>query len=252
MSRARFRTPVLTVLGLCLIVVVAVAVTGCGNQREPVVLEIRPGTSTLEVGQTVNFILWNVSTGTEENGLHWDWWVDPLEGAKCVGGEFTATEPGEYTVTVLRIEGDTDDQPVKVYDARVTVVEKAPSEVLYDNHNDQGVSNGGTPASFELLEQVMLTTVETYHWNDAAGVGETGEISLQAEDGTVYGPWETEGREGQGGVPNAYWTAVADVELPPGNYTVIDSDPGTWSQNAGTGGAGMVRISVEAEGGAEE
>lgn len=245
MSLARFRTPVLAVLGLCLIVAMALTLPGCGR-RQPLELNIRPSGQTIEVGQTVTFILWNDSTDTEEDAKRWDWYVSP-EGAECDSGEFTATEPGYYTVSVLRDEWDTSDQPLKVNVAHITVVAKAPSEVLYDNHNDQGVSNGGTPASFEILDQVLLTSVETYHWNDAAGVGETGEISLQAEDGTVYGPWKTDGREGQGGAPNAYWTAVADIELPPGNYIVIDSDPGTWSQNAGTGGEGMVRISVEAE-----
>jgi hypothetical protein len=33
-------------------------------------------------------------------------------------------------------------------------------------------------------------------------------------------------------VQNAYWTVYLNVTLPAGTYTVIDSDPATWSHNA--------------------
>jgi hypothetical protein len=54
-------------------------------------------------------------------------------------------------------------------------------------------------------------------------------------------------------VPNAYWNTRPGVTLAPGTYTVIDSDPSTWAQNAGTGGAGHIRVetgSVSATGSA--
>jgi hypothetical protein len=47
-------------------------------------------------------------------------------------------------------------------------------------------------------------------------------------------------------VPNAYWNARPGVTLAPGTYTVIDSDPSTWAQNAGTGGAGHIRVETGA------
>jgi hypothetical protein len=36
------------------------------------------------------------------------------------------------------------------------------------------------------------------------------------------------------------------VTVPAGRYTVIDSDPGTWSQNADSGGEGHVIVHGEA------
>jgi hypothetical protein len=152
---------------------------------------------------------------------------------------FTATIPGVYEVGVLK-----EGRLANYSPATVTVVEAA-SGVSLNNHNVLAVQNGGTPPTFEFEDVMKLLTVQTYHYNLGSGVGETGEISLQAEDGTVYGPYATEGREGQGGVPNAYWTATPDVELPPGSYTVIDSDPSTWSQNSGSGGEGFVVIEGE-------
>ena len=56
-----------------------------------------------------------------------------------------------------------------------------------------------------------------------------GPIGLESADGAVLGPWPAAGSEGQGGVPNAYWTVTPNVVVPAGRYTVVDSDPGTWS-----------------------
>jgi hypothetical protein len=60
--------------------------------------------------------------------------------------------------------------------------------------------------------------------------------------GQFFGPWAATGTPGQGGVPNANWVAEPDVTLPPGDYTVYDSDPSTWAQNDASGGAGMIWI----------
>ena len=118
--------------------------------------------------------------------------------------------------------------------------------VLFDNQNILAVQNGGTSPSFTVAVATTVTKIQTYHWNDASGNGSTGTISLKADDGTVYGPWDTVGAEGQGGVPNAYWAATPNVTIPAGRYTVVDSDPGTWSQNADSGGAGFVIVTGQA------
>lgn len=143
----------------------------------------------------------------------------------------------EYTFTDEdQIKEDAETEEIEVR------VGGAPN---YTNHNVAAVQNGGTPPRLEVKEDVRVTSIETYHWNDGTGTGVTGTISIQGEDGTVYGPFETTGSEGQGGVPNAYWTAEIDIDLPPGTYTVLDSDPGTWAQNGGSGGKGMIRVETE-------
>ena len=117
----------------------------------------------------------------------------------------------------------------------------APDPVLFEISSIAGTSNGPTKPSVAELPAARITDITTYHWNDAQGAT-PGTIALEAEDGTVYGPFQTEGADGQGGVPNAYWIAKVDVEVPAGTYTVIDSDPATWSWAPDTDERGMVTI----------
>lgn len=121
----------------------------------------------------------------------------------------------------------------------------ATEGVVFDNQNVLAVQNGGTSPTFELASETIVTKIETYHWNDASGNASAGEISLRRDDGEVHGPWKTVGRPGQGDVPNAYWAASPNVTLPAGAYTIVDSDPGTWSQNADSGGKGFAIVHAQ-------
>ena len=99
--------------------------------------------------------------------------------------------------------------------------------------------NGATtPTTFSISQSWLVTYILTYHWNNGQGVT-PGTIGLRASDGTVYGPWQATGEPGQGGVPDANWIVRPNAVIPPGTYTVVDSDPSTWAQNDETGGAGM-------------
>lgn len=86
---------------------------------------------------------------------------------------------------------------------------------------------------------IHLNYIETYHWNYGNGVSEPGTIGIKDENGNKYGPWQATGREGSGGVENAIWRADADVSVPAGTYTIIDSDPETWSHNKESGLSGF-------------
>lgn len=197
----------------------------------------------------------------EESKQNWSgsevaWAVSPADGASVsAAGVFVATKPGSYTVTghPARDGAGYVEEPTTI-----TVVEALqhkggsdggaevdPDEAvsIYDNHNAGGVVNGGTPPTFQLDRPAVVTFLETYHYNDGSGTGAPGEVGLKSSDGTVYGPWKAEGVPGQGNVPNAYWRAYPMVELPAGTYTVTDTDHATWSQNGGSGGVGMVRLS---------
>ncbi len=114
---------------------------------------------------------------------------------------------------------------------------------LLDNGNISSVYNLPTrPTVIRLAQEIVLTSITNYHWNDGRGTPRTGSITLRDASGRSYGPWPTSGRPGQGGVPNAYWTATPNVRMPAGDYVVIDSDPATWSQNSGSDGAGHTRF----------
>jgi hypothetical protein len=113
-------------------------------------------------------------------------------------------------------------------------------EKLFDNGNIYAVQNRPTQQAVVVFETpVIIEKIATYHWNNARGTSRAGTIAMQSETGDVYGPWQAKGQPGQGGVRNAYWIASPNVTLPAGIYTVIDSDPATWSQNAESGGVGM-------------
>jgi hypothetical protein len=87
----------------------------------------------------------------------------------------------------------------------------------------------------------MITLIRDYHWNSARGAT-PGSIALRDASGRLWGPWPASGSPGQGGVPNAYWTAYPQAVLPAGTYTVIDSDPASWSHNAESNNRGFVRV----------
>ncbi|MBI3705458.1 MAG: hypothetical protein HY244_16795 [Rhizobiales bacterium] len=124
--------------------------------------------------------------------------------------------------------------------AEYLVKVQARIERLFDNGNIYAVQNRPTrETTFTLSRPIHLTKIMTYHWNDGRGAP-AGTIGLRDGAGEIYGPWEAVGQPGQGGVPSAYWIVEGDLELPAGTYTFLDSDPSTWSQNAGSRGAGMV------------
>jgi hypothetical protein len=116
---------------------------------------------------------------------------------------------------------------------------------LYATANGDSVSPGvSVPSRFNVESgSVTVVSLKTYHNVAPHGLKSAGQIGLRGSDGKVYGPWQATGSPGPGGEANAFWTATVDVVLPPGTYTITDSDPSTWSANAGTGGAGMFWVS---------
>lgn len=130
---------------------------------------------------------------------------------------------------------------------RTAVASCGPSvvspSVLYTVSNDGGVTPGATAQSqFKVTGSPTVLSLKTYHYVAPNGVAAPGMIGLIGPDGKTYGPWQTTGSVGMHGVANAFWTVTLDLVLPAGQYIVTDSDPATWSANAGTGGTGMFWI----------
>ena len=120
---------------------------------------------------------------------------------------------------------------------------QAQTHTIFNNGNIQAVQNAPTRETIVTLPApTTIVTITTYHWNNAKGAT-PGTISLMNDKtGDLHGPWEATGSPGQGGVPNAYWVVTPNLTLPAGDYIVIDSDPATWAQNAGSRGAGFVTV----------
>jgi len=120
--------------------------------------------------------------------------------------------------------------------------EKGVEAEVLNVGNIDAVSNGPTsPTQFTVTKPYRLTLIQTYHWNNGRGA-QPGTIGLIKEDGTLFGPWRVMTKPGQGGVPNAYWEVSPNIVVPAGTYTIVDSDPATWSRNARSGGRGMAVI----------
>lgn len=117
------------------------------------------------------------------------------------------------------------------------------SREIFNNWNVGGVDNYPSYApSFTLSEPYMITYIDTYHWNYGSGTEAGGTIRLIDNYGNEYGPWRVETKSGQGGVPNAWWIAHPNKVIPAGEYTILDSDESTWSQNQESGGYGFSKV----------
>lgn len=172
----------------------------------------------------------------------------PAEGLTPQAPEPTATPTTEPTATpTATLEPTETPGPTETPEPEVTEMPVvtpteeygAGEQLIWAITNDYKVFNGaGVPSRFMIRWYHRISRIVTYHWNDGKGV-EPGWIALRADDGTMFGPWKAAGQEGSGGVPNAYWVVTPDVAIPGGIYTVIDSDPLTWSQNEATEGRGM-------------
>jgi hypothetical protein len=114
--------------------------------------------------------------------------------------------------------------------------------VLHSSNNPQAVANGPTSVTtFTLKRPATVSYLMTYHWNGGRG-DKPGRIALRHEDGTLYGPWQTTGRRAGGRVHITYWECFPLLLLKAGTYTVLDSNPATWSHNAASGNAGIVEL----------
>ncbi|MDR3494502.1 MAG: hypothetical protein P4L82_07855 [Ancalomicrobiaceae bacterium] len=117
----------------------------------------------------------------------------------------------------------------------------APNSPLIVKNGADGATRPGATrhVGFTLQHAVRLDQIATYHYGAQKYPGT---IALRHADGTVYGPWQAAGAVGQGNVPYAYWWVRPAIFLRPGRYTVIDSDPATWSTEDATRGSGIFMI----------
>ena len=132
--------------------------------------------------------------------------------------------------------------PVKTDDTGVKPADTKTEVKIFDNGNIGGVSSGPqNPTQYTFSNNTIITRIENYHYFN--GGKKPGTIGLRNNNtGIMYGPWQAYGLIGQGGVQNAYWDVLPNIEIPAGTYTVIDSDPSTWSYNSQSNGCGFTNI----------
>jgi len=115
--------------------------------------------------------------------------------------------------------------------------------VLWTNMNIYAVQNGAQDyyVIFALEDDSVVTEILTYHYLSSGA--QPGDLTLYAETGEEWGPFQAVGIDGQGGVENANWVAdTGELALPAGLYAIADSDPSTWSCNAESDYWGMAEV----------
>lgn len=122
-------------------------------------------------------------------------------------------------------------------------VPAAKPVTVFDNGNPIAIHPGGKAPTFKLDTGATITSMTSYHYIVGGGPS-PGTLGLRSADGTAYGPWQCKGADGQGGVKNAFWIAEPNAEVPAGTYTIVDSDPSTWSTNSEAGGIGFATVTV--------
>jgi len=114
--------------------------------------------------------------------------------------------------------------------------------IIFENGNKENVQNRPVaPTKFSIKQPHFVTHIYTYHWNNGNG-STPGRIRLQSGDGKVFGPWEARGTSGHNNAQNVNWVVEPNREIPAGDYTVVDSEPSTWSQNISSGSAGFATL----------
>jgi hypothetical protein len=108
---------------------------------------------------------------------------------------------------------------------------------LFNSYNQCTTLNSAKPALVTLAKPAHITQIADYHFNNGVAV-KPGTIGLMAANGHVFGPYRATKQTGT-------WdwiTAVINLTVPAGTYSVVDSSPATWSQNSFSGGRGFTRV----------
>jgi hypothetical protein len=107
---------------------------------------------------------------------------------------------------------------------------------IFNSYNNCATLNGAKPVVVALAKPAQISQIADYHFHNGVAV-KPGTIGLEAPNGYIYGPFRAVQQTGTWD-----WIANANITVPPGSYTVIDSDPATWSQNSFSSGRGFTRV----------
>lgn len=233
---------------LLLFIMIAVLYVGCSDNStkpDPVSTKLTMGNSkaNMMVNESRAFVV-EIDGSITNKSVTWS--VEPTETGGTVSADATYNNVGIYkapaTAGVYKVYATLVSDPTQKAFVEVTVSDVAvDDEEIFNNWNIAGVQNGPTnPTEFTIDRPRLITAVSNYHYFNG-GIF-PGTISFRHSDGTIYGPWQTYGTVGQGGVVNAYWNCYPLETIKAGTYTVVDSDPPTWSQNSGSNNCGFTWV----------
>jgi len=94
---------------------------------------------------------------------------------------------------------------------------------------------------FSIQGSCVISTISNYHKKQKEET-KVGTIGLRASTKRMYGPWQAKQTDALGKNNVQYKTVTPHVTLPPGTYTIIDSDKNSWSSNIQSGKRGMSHV----------
>ncbi len=217
---------------------------GCEKDPKPVDSKITFGIpeAFMMTNESRAFVVVFDNTITEKTVT---WSVEPTNGG-TITEDPTYNNVGIYkasgTAGKYKILATLVSDPAQKASVEITVSDVAiDDEQIFSNENIGGVQNGPTnPTVFTIDKERLITYIHNYHYFNGGVL--PGTIAIKHSDGTTYGPWQTWGIVGQGGVTNAYWVSHPLVKIKAGTYTVIDSHPATWSHNSQSNYCGFTNI----------
>jgi hypothetical protein len=195
----------------------------------------------MDPGPAVSRVFAAVVTGFDDPSLIWTT-SSADTGLITVLNADTISYTPPATGGVVTLTATSVANPAVSASVAITVTASAtPTQDLFNNWTLGGVSdNPLSPTSFTIDTTRHLVYFDTYHWNYAGG--RPGLLSLKHSDGTVYGPWQAVGIIAYGGYFPRIWVCYPDIDLKAGTYTVIDSDPASWSYDASVSGSGFSHL----------
>ena len=111
-----------------------------------------------------------------------------------------------------------------------------PAGSVYNSYNNCTALSEARATVVVLAHPAHITGIADYHYNEGLPVS-PGTIGLRAPNGHLFGPYAAVQQ------PGAFdWVATVNLTVPAGTYTVVDSNPFTWSQNSASGGRGFTRV----------
>ena len=189
-----------------------------------------------------------VVTGTYSDGTTR---VETISAANIIG--FNSAAAAENQVLTIKVGDQTITYNVRIVASTDVGVQERR---IFNSWNIGGVESGtATSPTFTITEPYAITFISDYHY--LGSDQPAGTISLRHEDGTIYGPWTAQLLYGNIWVINnkapgthedyraELGTVVSDSKYPvikAGTYTIIDSDPTTWSINGESGYYGFTNI----------
>jgi hypothetical protein len=179
----------------------------------------------------------------ESGGRGFAWiYARPATAASAPTGTASPTGTAAVVASMDGVERGTCSKVSvlwETYSGAWTVTTKSKSAL---SANARILNEPQQEARPRFTSPVVVTRVETYHWN--GGLGDTaGTIELRRDAGALFPPWPTQAVADTKGNRNVIWRAdTGGVVAPAGTYTLIDSRRPTWSTNKTAKLAGIARV----------